>query len=457
VVMTDPWAPYHPAPDAPWDLKRVVHLHRRAGFAATWPEIQRDLADGPAASIDRVLKGASRIGGVPDGFEAASEEIGHAAEISGDPERLKAWWLYRMICSPDPLCERLTLMWHNHFATSNFKVNNLPVMWRQNQVFRRLGRAKFGELLSAVLHDPAVLVWLDAPSNRAGAPNENLARELMELFALGAASFSETDVKEAARALTGWSVSDAGFVFRPEWHDVGTKTILGQTGIWNGDDLVRILSGHAATSHRLAWRICHTFMGETVADSAATESLAARLRETELDIESAIELVLRSKLFFSDQNIRTKVAGPVEFLSGAVHALERFDPPPSTLVLAEWSQRLGQDLFYPPNVGGWSDGRAWLSTRTVIARANFAAALVRGELNLAPAPPNLCAIAHSAGRARDIRDAIGFFHELLIGEPAAKDVLDDLYRACAQEAAHEMEQLATAVALLLARPESQLA
>ncbi|HXE55891.1 MAG TPA: DUF1800 domain-containing protein, partial [Tepidisphaeraceae bacterium] len=446
-----------PTPDVPWDLKRLVHLHRRAGFAATWGEIRRDLADGPTASIDRVLNGRSRIAGVPEGFEAASEEIGQAAEISQDPERLKAWWFYRILCSPDPLSERLTLMWHNHFATSNFKVNNLPVMRRQNQVFRRLGRAKFGELLSAVLHDPAVLVWLDAPSNRAGAPNENLARELMELFTLGAGSFTETDVKEAARALTGWSVSDAGFVFRPEWHDAGTKTILGQTGQWDGDDLVRILGAHVATSHRLAWRICHTFMGENVADSAAIELLAIRLRETELDLGSAIERVLRSKLFFSDQNIRTQVAGPVEFLSGAVHALERFDPPPSTLVLAEWSQRLGQDLFYPPNVGGWSDGRAWLSTRTVIARANFASALVRGELNLSPAPPDLWAIAHSAGRAKDIRDAISFFHELFTGEPAAKDVLDALYRACAQEAAHETDQLANAVALLLACPESQLA
>src|SRR6516165_12348775 len=206
-----PWAPYKPDDGAPWGLRRVVHLHRRAGFAATWGEIQRDLKDGPGATIDRVLAGKSATEGVPEQFVKTADLLGESAGPSGDPARLKAWWVYRMLFSPDPLAERLTLMWHNHFATSNLKVENLTAMRRQNEIFRKLGRGPFGELLKAVVHDPAMLVWLDAPSNRKGHPNENLARELMELFTLGVGHYTERDVQDAARALTGWSVEEDAF------------------------------------------------------------------------------------------------------------------------------------------------------------------------------------------------------------------------------------------------------
>ena len=165
-----------------------------------------------------------------------------------------------MLFGPDPLTERLALMWHNHFATSNLKVGNLAFMRRQNELFRQLGRRPFGELLEAVLHDPAMLIWLDAPSNRKGHPNENLARELMELFSLGIGHYTEHDVKEAARALTGWRVENEVFAETAARHDDGEKTILGKTGRWKGDDLVRMVLEHPATSRRLAWRICELFL-----------------------------------------------------------------------------------------------------------------------------------------------------------------------------------------------------
>src|SRR5262245_2136976 len=203
-----PWAPYVPSDQAPWDLRRVVHLHRRAGFAATWGEIRRDLQDGPRASLDRVLAGQAATEGVPGEFQKTADLLGESAAPSKDPTRLKAWWVYRMLFGPDPLTERLALLWHNHFATSNLKVGNLAFMRRQNGLFRKLGRGPFGALLGAVVHDPAMLVWLDAPSNRKGHPNENLARELMELFSLGIGPYTEKDVKEAARALTGWSLEE---------------------------------------------------------------------------------------------------------------------------------------------------------------------------------------------------------------------------------------------------------
>src|SRR4051812_49311472 len=163
--MSDPshaaWAPYRPDASAPWDLRRVVHLHRRAGFGATWGEIQRDLADGPEASLDRLLAGKARP--AADGFEKTAGLLANSAR---EPERLKAWWVYRLLFGPDPLGERLTLMWHNHFATSALKVRDLAAMRRQNELFRDLARAPFGKLLRGAVRDPALLVWLDAPSNR---------------------------------------------------------------------------------------------------------------------------------------------------------------------------------------------------------------------------------------------------------------------------------------------------
>src|SRR5438045_4549667 len=148
------WEPYVPDTHAPWNLRRVVHLHRRAGFAATWGEIQRDLKDGPKASIDRVLTGKARADGVPKDFAGVAALLVGSA---GDPERRKAWWVYRMLFGPDPLTERLVLMWHNHFATSIAKVGDVGAMRRQNEVFRDLARAPFGKLLAAVAHDPALL------------------------------------------------------------------------------------------------------------------------------------------------------------------------------------------------------------------------------------------------------------------------------------------------------------
>jgi uncharacterized protein (DUF1800 family) len=231
-VLNNPWARYEPSADAPWNVRRVVHLHRRAGFAASWPEIERDLTEGPDASVTRLLEGKARPPAAPDPeeFERISTLLADAAIASSDAGRLKAWWFYRLLFSPDPLGERLTLMWHNHFATSNQKVNDPAAMRRQNDLFRLLARAPFGKSLESAMRDPALLVWLDAPANRKGHPNENLARELLELFSLGIGHYSEDDVKETARALTGWSVSDGEAREVPSRHDDEPKSILGRTG-----------------------------------------------------------------------------------------------------------------------------------------------------------------------------------------------------------------------------------
>ena len=406
---------YTPDERRPWNLRRVVHLHRRAGFAATWNELQRDLNDGPQAAVDRLLTGKAYSSGVPEGFEDTSRLLADAAVASGSIHRLKAWWIYRMLFSPDPLGERLTLMWHNHFATSNRKVEDVSLMRRQNDLLREYARAPFGALLSRAAKDPAVLIWLDADSNRREHPNENLARELMELFSLGVGNYSETDVKEVARALTGWTVKNRAFREVADYHDDGEKSILGSAGSWRGDDLVKLLLEQPATSRRLARRVCELLMGEGAASDEMIEALAAGLREHGLDMAWAVGVVLKSSEFFDDANIGNRVLGPAEFVIGAVRALEMFDPPPSTIVLAEWTAALGQDLFEPPNVFGWPGGRAWLNTRSLIARGNFAARLADGGLQSAAAPPDWMKLARRHGCEKQVQFG-GMLQRLLWNE-----------------------------------------
>lgn len=439
--------PYTPTAAQPWDLRRVVHLHRRAGFAATWDEIQRDLSDGPEAAIERIVRpAATNVGAQAEStsFEDLSRVICDAAVESGNINRLKAWWLYRMLFSPDPLGERLTLMWHNHFATSNAKVGDAGLMRRQNDIFRQRARSPFGELLNDALHDPALLVWLDADANRKEHPNENLAREMMELFALGVGNYTEDDIKEAARALTGWMVSRGEFRIQDSVHDAGDKTIFGQTGAWTGDDTVRMLAEHPAAPRRIAFRICELLMGEN-SSPRLIDALATGLEKQNLNVGWAVETLLRSEAFFADANIGRRVLSPAEFVVGAARALELTAPPPSTLLLAEVTANLGQDLFRPPNVFGWPGGRAWLTSRTLIGRTNFAHALVTGELHPRGEPFDAGAFAASRG-CTNASDRARFYTQLLLGRP-------DLPDGCAEF----VDSPNRLVAAFLASPEAQLA
>lgn len=450
-----PWSPYRPSPSMPWNLARAWTLRRRAGFAATWSELERDLKDGPDAAIDRVLSGQCRTAGVPPDFAVTADLLGKAAAATSDADRLQAWWLYRMLFTPDPLTERLTLLWHDHFATSQLKVEDLEAMHDQNETIRRHARGPFGDLLRAMLCDPALLVWLDAPSNRKGKPNENLARELMELFTLGIGNYSEGDVKEAARSLTGRTVLQGRYAFRAETHDEGEKTVLGRTARLDGARLADVLLDHPATSRRLAWRLCREFLGEGVADDSAIAALAESLRADQLHIGRAVETILRSELFFSPRNLHARVSSPVEFVIGAVRALERLAPPPSTLLLAEWTGKIGQALFDPPNVGGWPGGRSWLSGRTVIARANFAAALVEGGL-LAGShveTPDLRGLAARYGRSSA---ALPFFGELLVGRPLGENACRQVAKQAEIAGGTADERFNRTVALILSTPEAQL-
>lgn len=454
--VPDPWVAYASGNGVPWDLARVVHLHRRAGFAATWTEIQRDLRDGPEASVTRLLQGKSRADGKVKDFETVSAALADSAASTAAADRLKAWWVFRMLFSPDPLGERLTLLWHNHFATSNLKVNDLAAMRRQNEILRQYARAPFGELLRQVIKDPAMLDWLDAPANRKEHPNENLARESMELFTIGVGNFSETDVKEAARALTGWSFKPDGFHEFLQYHDDGEKTILGRTGRWRGDEFVSMLLEQPATSVRLAKRLCEMFMGEKSATPEHLQDLAKGLREHQLDVGWAVERILRSRAFFADSNLRSQIVAPPEFAIGATRALEQFDPPPSTLLLAEWIARMGQDLFYPPNVFGWPGGRNWLNSRALVARINFAAALVDGTVRYPPAPANVLELVERAVGGADAGPGIRFLSHLLLGTEPSGLVQKALQSAVGPASALTAGSARQVAVILLSSPQAQI-
>ena len=230
-----------------------------------------------------------------------------------------------------------------------------------------------------------------------------------------------------------------GARFVPIRHDPGTKTILGRTGAFDADGLADVLLEHPATSRRLAWRLCHEFLGEGAVDDRAIDALAEGLRAHDLDIGRGVATVLRSRLFFDPANLRHRVASPIEYAAGAVRALEMFDPSPSTPVLADWCGRLGQDLFDPPNVGGWPGGRAWITTRSAIGRANFAAALIGGESVGLSTPFDPIALAERHGQRRDP----AFFARLLLGADRPEVPLD------AAEPARQ------ALVRLLASPEAQ--
>ncbi|MCA9125671.1 MAG: DUF1800 domain-containing protein [Planctomycetales bacterium] len=397
------WQRYTPTTDEPWNLSRANHLHRRASFGATWGELQRDVDDGWEASVGRLLTGTSRQYGQREDFESISRIIGESAVAGGDASRLKAWWLFRILFTPDPLQEKLALLWHDHFATSNRKVQNLRLMQQQNELFRSRASAKFGHLLHEIVKDPAMLVWLDAGLNQKSQPNENLSRELMELFTLGVGNYAESDVQEAARALTGWRIRNMKAEYNMERHDQGELAILGVVGAFDSEKLCDLLLGQDATSRRLAGTLCDLFMGEDVADAEAIDELSLGLKRNDLSIQWAVETILCSQLFFSDANIGSRVSSPVEFTATAIRSLEMLDNPPSTLVLAEWCSRLGQDLFYPPNVSGWNGGRAWLTSRTVVGRSNFAAAMVTGQLRVPSTTVEWSPSVEKLGRAEQLQ------------------------------------------------------
>ncbi len=367
------WEPYKPSDKAPWNLQRVGHLYRRATFGAGWTELQTALKDGPEKTIARLLQGGAGL----DEFDKSTAPLADSIVRVNNGQQIRAWWLYRMLYSPHPLQEKLTLFWHNHFATSNAKVNSARFMLGQYELMRKHALGNFAELLQGMSTDPAMLVWLDGRDSKKGNPNENYARELMELFSLGIGHYTEKDIREAARAFTGWEIQGTRAVWNKAQFDEGNKTVLGQTGSFKAVDIVKICLDQKSCPSFIVGKLFRFLISETVPPSPELlEPLANRFRESGFNFGELVSTMLRSNLFFSTEVYRTRIKAPVDFALGIVRALEG---KVGTSALALALQELGQNVFFPPSVKGWDGGPAWLNGQTLLYRQNLALALTSTE------------------------------------------------------------------------------
>ncbi len=301
-----------------------------------------------------------------------------------DIERLKVWWVRRMLRTPRPLEEKLALFWHGHFATSAQKVRSPWLNYHLNDIFRRHAAGNFKTLTSEVGRSPAMLIYLDGVQNTRRSPNENWARELMELFTMGIGHYTEADIKEAARAFTGWSFDGERFVFHRFAHDDGEKIFMGRRGRWTGLDVIGIIFEQPATAEFISRKLWTHFAYDEP-EPEIVEGLAATLRESDYDLKPLLRRMFLSRAFYGERAIGNQIKSPVQLAVGM--AAQLGIEPDDTIgrLLAFQLRTMGQDLFYPPNVKGWDGGRAWINTNTLLHRYNLANLLVNGIL--ADPPP----------------------------------------------------------------------
>jgi hypothetical protein len=375
------WQPWRPDDDQPWSMRWAGHLFRRAAFGANLDELRRAVKDGSDPTIDRLLAGDPEA----KSFEPLLAETGASIAKGEDESALRGWWLYAMLNSGHPLREKMTFFWHNHFATSITKVRSAEAMFGQNQALRRNALGNFRQMLADMSRDPAMLVWLDSNRNVKGQANENYAREVMELFTLGTGHYTETDIREGARAFTGWHTDGDQFTFAARFHDGGPKTFLGQNGSWDGTDVQRIILSQPAAARFLVRKLYHYLIAETAEPpDALLEPLAERLRQSDYDIADLVGTMLRSRHFFSEYAYRQRIKSPIEYALGLVRTVH---PTESPRDLVSPLDAMGQPLFAPPNVRGWVGGKTWLNSATVLARQNFAQTVIAGATTPAAPPP----------------------------------------------------------------------
>lgn len=355
----------------PWTRQDAIHLLWRTQSGATPAEVDRATGDGLQATVKRLINPQAES----ENFRATESVLHQSATASRSIGALKNWWLYRMLHSANPLAERMALFWHNHFATSNAKVRSARHMAAQNQLIRQHALGSFRDLLSAMARDVAMLKWLDSNANRKRQPNENFAREVMELFALGVGNYSEHDIKEAARAFSGWHVRKEEFWFNKTQHDDGEKSVFGKSGNFGGDDIIQLCLAHPACPRFLARKLLAAFVAPNP-DKATTEALAQRIRAHDFDMAKTMSELLQSRAFFDPGARRAIIKSPVDLVVGAYRALgNRAKLPQSVQLMAD----LGQDLFEPPTVKGWEGGRLWINATSMLQRTNFAADLLSGD------------------------------------------------------------------------------
>lgn len=382
------------------EREKGAHLLRRFGLGASEVELDYYLeGKGLAGAIDKLLNYDS----VDENFDIPIEAMANQNGQVNMP-LVQLWWMLRLITTRRPLQEKMTLFWHDHFATSAAKVVGPPLMHGQNELLRANATNNFRTLLLEASKDPAMLFWLDNQFNVKGKPNENFAREIMELFTLGIGNYTEHDVLEAARAFTGWTIGrnnrpqrmndqpvqqvrrNAQFVFRPVLHDNGVKEILGNKGPFNGEDVCDILVGNPQTAKYLTLKMWEWF-AYPKPEASLIEKLATNFRNSGLDIKVLIRSIMESPEFYSDEAERGVFKNPIDFVVPTIRQLGvgenlmaqvkgQSPIPRGRLLPAQAAQQttkaMGMELLFPPDVAGWDGGPAWISSATMVERIQWA-------------------------------------------------------------------------------------
>jgi hypothetical protein len=447
------------SPIAPgeWTSERAAHLIERAGFGATPEEIARlakltpeqavtDLVDYESTASDLKPFDESIIWDPGmDPFPPSRAEAVRIARERGEglgmkllpqgaqrrlqpvvdkffyglysnqieTQRLGLWWANRMLATRRPLEEKLTLFWHGHFATGENKVRDYRMMLRQNEMFRARASGAFRDLLVGLLKDPAMLVYLDNGENVKAHPNENFGRELLELFTMGVGNYTERDVREAARAFTGWTNDVLAFKFNADQHDAGEKAFLGRTGPFNGEDIVDIILAQPVTAEFMAGKMYRFFVRDEI-DAAVKKELGRTLRESGYQMKPLLKRIFLSKDFYSADTIATQIKSPVQLVVSTYKKIGLREIPTNP-DFGRMTGSLGQSLFNPPNVAGWAGGRTWITPSTLLNRGNmFRAVLFPDVKNFRPPDRTMS--------ATDSRVGIRFTQGLSMTEATREDV-----------------------------------
>jgi hypothetical protein len=397
--------PYESTSDNPFDAVKAAHLLNRAGFGGKPEEIEKVLSLGPQGAIDWLmdfpdacadeesendLPDLSAIDGYPKNFRDLREMTANKTQeerkaliqmlMQANREAVVqtvAWWMKRFVAGPYPLQEKLTLFWHGHFTTSAKDERAAFLMWNQNEMLRRFGAGNFREFVRQVSRDPAMLDYLNNNQNHKNKPNENYARELMELFTLGIGNYTEDDIKNAARAFTGWGHDGDSFVYRKFDHDIGEKVFMGRRGNFDGDDVIDIILQNPACAPYIGGKMFRFFAYEELEEGLA-ESLGDLLKDSRWELRPLIRAIFTSQAFYSRRAIGSQIKSPVQLVAGTIRLLDLKMPPTPRIEGA--LNQMGQVPMMPPNVKGWPGGRTWISTSTLFVRYNTAVYLAGGSM-----------------------------------------------------------------------------
>ncbi|HCN09520.1 MAG TPA: DUF1800 domain-containing protein [Lentisphaeria bacterium] len=376
-------------PSTDWTWTHARHLLNRAGFGGRRDEITSLYRLGLEGAVDSLLRPTDRRLPQPDWHtedeanhrQLSKDERKEKRKLNGQRLRtLIGDWIMSMIETPTPadmLRARMTFFWHGHFATSIQKVKAPRAILAQLQLFDAMAVGSYGKLLHAIVRDPAMLIYLDNTRNRRGKPNENLARELMELFSLGPGNYSESDIRDGARALTGWGIGPQGFRLAAQRHDSDKKTILGQTGRFDADDFVEIILQQPACAAFMIRKLWQYFAGADPTPEILGD-LAAGFRASDYDVRRAVRDILRHPAFYSDAVRGNQIKSPVQLVVGTARTLRVQVNTPK--IYQRMLALMGQTPYQPPNVKGWPGGRAWIDTTRLVTRYTFAEMIADGKI-----------------------------------------------------------------------------